>query len=73
MPLSRRVRQLLIPLMIGARDVAFPRLNAFSYWVFLFGGLFIYSSFFLGGAPERRLVRLRAAHEHADRPRLARA
>ena len=37
--------------MIGARDVAFPRLNAFSYWVFLFGGLFIYSSWFLGGAP----------------------
>ena len=27
--------------MIGARDVAFPRLNAFSYWVFLFGGLFL--------------------------------
>ena len=31
----------LIPLMIGARDVAFPRLNAFSYWVFLLGGLFL--------------------------------
>ena len=42
----------LLPLMIGARDVAFPRLNAFSYWVFLFGGLFLYSSFFLGGAPD---------------------
>jgi cytochrome c oxidase subunit I len=38
--------------MIGARDVAFPRLNAFSYWLFLFGGLFLYSSFFLGGAPD---------------------
>jgi len=37
--------------MIGARDVAFPRLNAFSYWAFLFGGVFLYSSFFLGGAP----------------------
>ena len=33
------------------RDVAFPRLNMFGYWVVLFGGLFIYSSFFLGGAP----------------------
>src|SRR5919106_1035131 len=43
----------LVPLMIGARDVAFPRLNAFSYWVFLSGGLFIYSSFLLGGAPNR--------------------
>src|SRR5205085_12116262 len=39
------------PLMIVARDVAFPRLNCFGYWVFLFGGVFIYSSFFLGGAP----------------------
>ena len=31
----------LVPLMIGARDVAFPRLNALSYWLFLFGGLVI--------------------------------
>jgi cytochrome c oxidase subunit 1 len=37
--------------MIGARDVAFPRLNAFSYWAFLLGGFFLYSSWFLGGAP----------------------
>ncbi|MFQ5948481.1 MAG: cbb3-type cytochrome c oxidase subunit I, partial [Acidimicrobiia bacterium] len=34
------------------RDVAFPRLNAFSYWVFLSGGVFLYVSFFLGGAPD---------------------
>ncbi|HMD11851.1 MAG TPA: cbb3-type cytochrome c oxidase subunit I, partial [Marmoricola sp.] len=40
----------LIPLMIGARDVAFPRLNAYSYWAWLFAGLFTYSSWFLGGA-----------------------
>ncbi len=52
MPMGVALFNLLIPLMIGARDVAFPRLNAFSYWVFLFGGLFIYSSFFLGGAPD---------------------
>jgi cytochrome c oxidase subunit I len=51
MPLSAAFFNYLIPLMIGARDVAFPRLNAFSYWVFLFGGLFMYSSFLLGGAP----------------------
>src|SRR5882672_343847 len=51
MPLSAAFFNYLIPLMIGARDVAFPRLNAFSYWVFLFGGLFLYSSFLLGGAP----------------------
>ena len=49
MPIGVGLMNYLIPLMIGARDVAFPRLNAFSYWVFLFGGLFLYSSFFLGG------------------------
>ncbi len=38
--------------MIGARDVAFPRINMFGYWVVLFGGIFMYSSFFLGGAPD---------------------
>ena len=51
MPLGVGIMNYMIPLMIGARDVAFPRLNAFSYWLFLFGGLFIYSSFILGGAP----------------------
>src|SRR4249920_473572 len=51
MPMSAAFFNYLIPLMIGARDVAFPRINAFSYWVFLAGGLFLYSSWFLGGAP----------------------
>ncbi|HZQ28411.1 MAG TPA: cytochrome c oxidase subunit I [Acidimicrobiales bacterium] len=51
MPLSAAFFNFLVPLQIGARDVAFPRLNAFSYWTFLMGGLFIYSSFLLGGAP----------------------
>ena len=41
----------LVPLMIGARDMAFPRLNAFSYWMFLFGGIVLYSSFFAKGGP----------------------
>src|ERR1035441_3202634 len=39
----------LVPLMIGARDMAFPRLNAFGYWVFLFAGLFLYFSYIGGG------------------------
>jgi cytochrome c oxidase subunit I len=39
----------LVPLMIGARDVAFPRLNALSYWLFLFGGLVLMLSFFADG------------------------
>ncbi|HYM16194.1 MAG TPA: cytochrome c oxidase subunit I [Dehalococcoidia bacterium] len=49
MPLSAAFFNLLVPLMIGARDVAFPRLNAFSYWLFLFAGLFLNLSFFTGG------------------------
>ena len=51
MPLSASLFNYMVPLMIGARDVAFPRLNAFSYWVFLSGGIFLYSSFVFGGAP----------------------
>ncbi|EIC28245.1 cytochrome c oxidase subunit I [Methylomicrobium album] len=38
----------LWPLMLGSRDMAFPRLNALSYWLFLFAGLFLYASFPLG-------------------------
>jgi cytochrome c oxidase subunit 1 len=52
MPFGVALINFLVPLMIGARDVAFPRLNAFSYWAFLLGGLFLYSSFLLGGAPD---------------------
>ena len=49
----------LFPLVLGARDMAFPRLNAFSYWVYLAAGLFIYSSLAGGGRAQRRLVQLR--------------
>jgi cytochrome c oxidase subunit I len=43
----------LVPLMIGAKDVAFPRLNALSYWLFLFAGIVLYASFFAtGGAAQ---------------------
>ena len=49
MPLSAAFFNLLIPLQIGARDVAFPRLNALSLWLFICGGLFINSSWILGG------------------------
>jgi cytochrome c oxidase subunit I+III len=41
----------LLPLMIGARDMAFPRLNALSYWLFLGSGCFIYAGLFMGLAP----------------------
>ncbi|HSN33178.1 MAG TPA: cytochrome c oxidase subunit I [Ideonella sp.] len=42
----------LWPLMLGSRDMAFPRLNAFSYWVFLLSGIFLYASFLIGRAPD---------------------
>ena len=51
MPLSAAFFNFLIPLQIGARDVAFPRLNAFSYWVYLFGSLFMNFSWLVGAAP----------------------
>ncbi len=43
----------LVPLMIGARDMAFPRLNALSYWLFLFGGIVLLLSFFAEGGAAR--------------------
>src|ERR671932_1915485 len=52
MPLSAAFFNFLIPLQIGARDVAFPRLNAFSYWVYLFGSIFMNVSWFIGSAPD---------------------
>jgi cytochrome c oxidase subunit 1 len=51
MPMSQIFFNYIIPLMIGARDVAFPRLNAFGVWVFLLGGLFLNASFLFGAAP----------------------
>ena len=50
MPLIIGVANFVVPLQIGARDMAFPRANALSYWLLLFGGLLLYSSFFFGGA-----------------------
>src|SRR5579884_2548783 len=41
----------LIPLMVGARDMAFPRLNAFGFWVYALGGCLLYFSFFAHDAP----------------------
>ncbi len=52
MPMSAAFFNFLIPLQIGARDVAFPRMNALSYWLFLFGGLFLNISFFFNAFPD---------------------
>ena len=51
MPLAAAFFNLLVPLQIGARDVAFPRLNAFSFWTFLFGSILLNISWFTGEAP----------------------
>jgi cytochrome c oxidase subunit I len=48
MPVSSAFMNYLLPLLIGARDVAFPRLNALSWWIFFFGGIFLYSTFIFG-------------------------
>jgi len=50
MPMLIGLGNYLVPLQIGARDMAFPRANALSYWLLLSGGLVLYASFFFGGA-----------------------
>ena len=52
MPMAAAFANYLVPLQIGARDVAFPRINAFGFWCFLFGGIFLNTSWFLGGGAD---------------------
>jgi cytochrome c oxidase subunit I len=52
MPLVFAFMNAVVPLQIGARDVAFPFLNALGFWLFFFGGVFLNCSWFLGGAPD---------------------
>ncbi len=52
-PILAGFANFLVPLMIGARDMAFPRLNALSYWLFLFGGMVLLLSFFASGGAAR--------------------
>jgi cytochrome c oxidase subunit 1 len=51
MPIAVALFNYIIPLQIGARDVAFPRLNALSFWIFLFAAFFMNASFLVGAAP----------------------
>ena len=51
-PFTEALANYLLPLVLGTRDLPFPRLTALSYWSYLFGGLFLYSSFFFGAAPD---------------------
>lgn len=50
-PVMQAMAGYLIPLMVGARSIAFPRMNAYAYWVFLFGGIMLYTAFALGSGP----------------------
>src|SRR2546430_1777556 len=52
-PVFAGLANYLVPLMIGARDMAFPRLNALSYWFYLLGGIVLYASWFSGGGAAR--------------------
>ncbi len=52
MPMAAAFANYFLPLQVGARDVAFPRMNALGFWLFLFGGIFLNSSWVLGGAPD---------------------
>ncbi|MGN8644714.1 cytochrome aa3 quinol oxidase subunit I [Gracilibacillus sp. HCP3S3_G5_1] len=52
MPLLIGIMNVVIPLQIGARDVAFPKLNAFSFWTFFAGAMLFNLSFVIGGSPD---------------------
>ena len=51
-PFIEAIANYLLPLLLGTRDLPFPRLTALSYWTYLFGGLLLYSSFLFGMAPD---------------------
>ena len=51
-PVMQAIAIYLVPLMIGARSVAFPRMNAFAFWIFLFGGVMLYVAFFCNTGPD---------------------
>ncbi|NKQ86864.1 cytochrome c oxidase subunit I [Rhizobium ruizarguesonis] len=51
-PVMEAMAAYFVPLMVGTRNIAFPRLNAFSYWMFLFGGILLWLSFALDTAPD---------------------
>jgi cytochrome c oxidase subunit 1 len=52
-PVIQATAVYLVPLMVGTRNIAFPRLNAFSYWTYLFGGVMLWIAFFLNIGPDQ--------------------
>ena len=65
MPILTGIANYMVPLMIGARDMAFPRLNALGFWATLFGGLLVYFSFVTGAAPTMGWFAYAPLTEHA--------
>jgi heme/copper-type cytochrome/quinol oxidase subunit 1 len=51
-PFLEALAAYMLPLMLGTRDLPFPRMTALSFWTFIFGGAFLYSSFLVGEAPD---------------------
>jgi cytochrome c oxidase subunit I+III len=51
-PVMEAMAVYLVPLMVGTRNIAFPRLNAYAYWVYLCGGLMLYGAFFVNSGPD---------------------
>jgi len=51
-PVMQAMASYLVPLMVGARSIAFPRMNAYAYWIYLFGGLMLYIAFALNIGPD---------------------
>ena len=51
-PIGEAFAVYLVPLMVGTRNIAFPRLNAFSYWIYLLGGIVIFAAFLMNFGPE---------------------
>jgi len=59
-PILEAISIMLLPQMMGARDLPFPRLSAYGYWRFLIGGIFVSGSLFFGVGSARRLVHVRS-------------
>ncbi|HJU64762.1 MAG TPA: cbb3-type cytochrome c oxidase subunit I, partial [Gemmatimonadaceae bacterium] len=51
-PFIEAIANYMLPAMLGTRDLPFPRLTALSFWTYVLGGIFLYSSFFVGAAPD---------------------
>ena len=73
LPIFEAIAILLLPQMLGARDLPFPRLSAFGFWCFLLGGVFLCGSIFFGVAPDsgcrlgRKATALFSHHQRGDR------